>query len=141
MISEPALMIFKTWPSPNSAFFVARILPLLAPPSIRTADPHALRRRLQERVSGDLGRRTATVLWTQAEPQPVVLRQFWIDARVRLAVLFARRLLRSRVEEELQFDLRMPAVLLPKLAHKPGVALGNQTILTEHALDSWRYAL
>jgi predicted permease len=76
-----------------------------------------------------------------------MLRQFWIDARVRLAALLARRLIRSRAEEELQFHLAMleqrniECGLVPTEARAEARRrLGNPTLITEHALDSWRYA-
>src|SRR5690242_1870076 len=76
-----------------------------------------------------------------------MLRQLWIDARIRLAALFGRRRIRSRADEELQFHLAM----LEQRYIERGVApieaqtqarreLGNPTLLTERALDSWRYA-
>src|SRR5882724_11468771 len=76
-----------------------------------------------------------------------MLRQLWIDARVRLAALFARRRIRSRAEEELQFHLAMleqrniECGLAPTEARAQARRqLGNPTFLTEHTLDSWRYA-
>jgi predicted permease len=76
-----------------------------------------------------------------------MLRQFWIDARVRLAALFARRLIRSRAEEELQFHLAMleqrniECGLAPTEARAQAQRrLGNPTLIAEHTLDSWRYA-
>jgi len=76
-----------------------------------------------------------------------MLRQLWLDARTRFAALFARRHLRSRADEELQFHL----VMLEQRYRERGIApaearaqarrqLGNATLLTEHTLDSWRYA-
>ena len=76
-----------------------------------------------------------------------MLRQFWIDARVRLAALFGRRLIRSRAEEELRFHLAMleqrniECGLAPTEARAQARRrLGNPTLITEHTLDSWRYA-
>jgi hypothetical protein len=76
-----------------------------------------------------------------------MLRQIWIDARVRLAALFARRLIRSRAEEELQFHLAMLEQRNIECGLAPAEAraqarrqLGNPTLITEHTLDSWRYA-
>jgi predicted permease len=76
-----------------------------------------------------------------------MLRQFWIDARVRLAALFARRLIRSRAEEELQFHLAMLEQRNIECGFAPAEAraqarrqLGNPMLITEHTLDSWRYA-
>jgi putative ABC transport system permease protein len=75
-----------------------------------------------------------------------MLRQFWIDVRVRLAALFARHHLYSRADEELQFHLAMREQRLMESGVPPGEAhwrarreLGNRTLLTELALDSWRY--
>jgi hypothetical protein len=74
-----------------------------------------------------------------------MLRQFWIDVRVRLAALFARHHLYSRADEELQFHLAMREQRLMESGVPPGEAhwrarreLGNRTLLTELALDSWR---
>jgi len=76
-----------------------------------------------------------------------MLRQFWIDARVRLAALFARRFIRSRAEEELEFHLAMLEQRYIENGLAPAEAraqarreLGNPTLITEHTLDSWRYA-
>src|SRR5215471_1263832 len=76
-----------------------------------------------------------------------MLRQFWIDVRVRVAALFARRNIRARAEEELRFHLRM----LEQHKIKSGMEqteahaqarreLGNSTLIVERTLDSWRYA-
>ncbi|HEY1337398.1 MAG TPA: permease prefix domain 1-containing protein, partial [Bryobacteraceae bacterium] len=77
-----------------------------------------------------------------------MLRQLWIDVRVRLAALFARRLIRSRAEEELQFHLAMLEQRNIECGLGPAEAraqarrqLGNATLLAEHTLDSWRYGL
>ena len=66
--------------------------------------------------------------------------------RVRLAALFARRRLYARADEELQFHLEMRAQRLMESGVPPGEAhrrarreLGNPLLLTELALDSWRY--
>src|ERR1051326_2454270 len=70
-----------------------------------------------------------------------------IDVRVRLAALFARRHIRSRVEEELQFHLAM----LERRKIECGFAaaeshaqarrqLGNPTLISDRTLDSWGYA-
>src|ERR1051326_8421557 len=76
-----------------------------------------------------------------------MLRQFWIDARVRLAALFARRSLRSRAEEELQFHLTMLEQRNIERGLAPAEAraqarrqIGNATLIAEHTVDSWRYA-
>jgi len=66
-----------------------------------------------------------------------MLRQFWIDARVRLAALFGRRHIRARAEEELQFHLAMLEQRYLKSGLAPGEAraqarreLGNPTLIT-----------
>ncbi|HKD05472.1 MAG TPA: ABC transporter permease [Bryobacteraceae bacterium] len=80
-----------------------------------------------------------------------MLRQLWrqlcIDARIRFAALFARRRIRSRAEEELQFHLAMLEQRHIDRGLAPGEAraqarreLGNPTLFTERTLDSWRYA-
>ena len=76
-----------------------------------------------------------------------MLRQFWMDARVRLAALFGRRLIHSRAEEELRFHLAMLEQRNIERGLAPAEAraqarrqLGNPTLLAEHTLDSWRYA-
>ena len=75
-----------------------------------------------------------------------MLRQFWIDLRVRLAALFDRRRLYERADEELQFHLAMREQRLIESgvprdeAHaRARRELGNPTLLTEQALGSWRY--
>src|SRR5215469_3753547 len=76
-----------------------------------------------------------------------MLRQFFIDARVWLAALFARRLIRSRAEEELQFHLAMLEQRKIESGLGPTEAraqarrqLGNSMLIAEHTLASWRYA-
>jgi predicted permease len=76
-----------------------------------------------------------------------MLYQFWIDLRVRLAALFNRRHLRSRAEEEIQFHLAMleqhkieSGLTQVEARGQARRELGNPTLITEHALDSWRYA-
>ena len=76
----------------------------------------------------------------------MMLRQFWIDVRVRLAALFARRDLHARAEEELQFHLAMREQRMIESGVPPADAraqarrqLGNPTLITEQTLDSWRY--
>ncbi|MCZ2075340.1 MAG: ABC transporter permease [Bryobacterales bacterium] len=73
--------------------------------------------------------------------------QLWIDARTRLAALFARRRLYARADEELQFHLAMREQRLVESGVPAGEAharalreLGNPTILAEQTLDSWRYS-
>jgi hypothetical protein len=76
-----------------------------------------------------------------------MFRQFWIDTRVRFAALFARRDIRSRADEELQFHLAMLEQRHIDRGLAPGEAraqarreLGNPALLTERVVDSWRYA-
>jgi predicted permease len=76
-----------------------------------------------------------------------MFRQLWIDARVRFAALFGRREIHSRADEELEFHLEMLEQRHIERGLAPGEAraqarreLGNPTLLTERALDSWRYA-
>src|SRR5260370_23720774 len=75
-----------------------------------------------------------------------MFRQFWIDVRVRLAAVFARRRLYARADEELQFHLAMREQRLIESGVPPGEAhwrarqeLGNPTLLTERTIESWRY--
>ncbi|HLJ48898.1 MAG TPA: ABC transporter permease [Bryobacteraceae bacterium] len=75
-----------------------------------------------------------------------MLRQFWIDLKVRVAALFSRGSLHSRAGEELRFHLRE----LEERKIESGVApedariqarreLGNIALLSEQTVDSWRY--
>jgi predicted permease len=75
-----------------------------------------------------------------------MLRQLWIDVRVRLVALFARRSIRLRAQEELQFHLAMLEQRKIESTAAPAEArslarreFGNPTLLTERALDSWMY--
>jgi predicted permease len=76
-----------------------------------------------------------------------MLRQFWIDVRIRLAALFGRRRLYARADEELRFHLAMREQCLIESGVPPCEAyararreLGNPAALTEQTLDSWRYS-
>lgn len=76
-----------------------------------------------------------------------MLRQLWIDARVRLAAMFGRRDLYERVQEELAFHIEMREQRLIDGGVPPGEArararreFGNATFLTERSLGAWRYA-
>jgi hypothetical protein len=76
-----------------------------------------------------------------------MLKQFWIDVRVRLAALFARRALLERADEELQFHLSMAERRMIESGTPPEMAraqarreFGNPTVIKEQTLDSWRYA-
>jgi hypothetical protein len=75
-----------------------------------------------------------------------MLKQFWIDVRVRLVALFARRGLRARAAEELEFHLAMREQRLVESGLPPTDAraqarreFGNPTLVTDQTLDSWRY--
>jgi predicted permease len=77
-----------------------------------------------------------------------MLSQFWIEVRVRLAALFARRSLHARASEELEFHLAMREQRLIESGAPPAEArerarreLGNPSLLAEQTLDSWRYPL
>jgi predicted permease len=76
-----------------------------------------------------------------------MLSQFWIEVRVRLTALFARRNLHARASEELEFHLAMREQRLIESGVPRGEAytrarreVGNPAVLTEQTLDSWRYA-
>lgn len=76
-----------------------------------------------------------------------MLKQFFIDLRVRLSSIFGRRTLRNRVDEEVQFHLSMIEERLiesgmhPEVAHaKARRKFGNSVVVKERVLDSWRYA-
>ncbi len=75
-----------------------------------------------------------------------MLEQFWIDVRVRLAALFARRSIYARADEELQLHVAMREQRLVELgmsgvdAHaKARRELGNPTLIAQQTLDSWGY--
>jgi predicted permease len=76
-----------------------------------------------------------------------MLSLFWIEVRVRLAALFARRGLHARASEELEFHLAMREQGLIESGVPPAEArerarreLGNPILLAEQTLDSWRYS-
>ncbi|MCL4851315.1 MAG: ABC transporter permease, partial [Bryobacteraceae bacterium] len=76
-----------------------------------------------------------------------MLRQFWIDVRVRLAALFARRAIHERADEEVQFHLAMMEQRRIECGMSPEIAraqarreFGNPTLIREQTHDSWRYA-
>lgn len=78
----------------------------------------------------------------------MIVHQWWIDIRARLAALFGRRGLHARADEELQFHLAMLQQRLIDSGVSPAEArvraqrqLGNVTLLRERTLDSWRYAV
>jgi len=75
-----------------------------------------------------------------------MLRQLWIDVRVRFTAVFARRDIHSRAQEEVQFHLAMleqrnvDAGMAPAEARaRARREFGNPTFITEHTVDSWRY--
>lgn len=75
-----------------------------------------------------------------------MLRQLWIDVRVRLAALFAKGTLRARAEEELRFHLSMAEDRKVEAGEQRADArlharreLGNIPILTEQSIDAWGY--
>jgi predicted permease len=78
----------------------------------------------------------------------VIVQQWWIDIRARLAASFGRRALHARADEELQFHLTMLQQRLIDSGIPPAEArvrarrqFGNVTAIRERTLDSWRYAL
>ena len=78
----------------------------------------------------------------------MIVHQWWIDVRVRLAALFGRRGLHARADEELQFHLAMLEQRLIDSGVSPAEArvraqhqFGNATLIRERTLDSWRYAV
>jgi putative ABC transport system permease protein len=78
----------------------------------------------------------------------VIVQQWWIDIRARLAALFGRRALHARADEELQFHLTMLQQRLIDSGIPPAEArvrarrqFGNVTVIRERTLDSWRYAV
>jgi predicted permease len=75
-----------------------------------------------------------------------MLKQFLIDVRVRLAAVFARRALRERADEEVQFHLCTVERRLIESGTPPEIAraqarrqFGNPTLIKEQTFDSWRY--
>ncbi len=78
----------------------------------------------------------------------MIVQQWWIDVRARLAALFGRRRLYARADEELQFHLVMLEQRLIDSGVPPAEArlraqrqFGNVTLIRERTLDSWRYAV
>ena len=77
----------------------------------------------------------------------MILKQFLIDVRVRLAAMFCRRALRERADEEVQFHLSTVERRLIESGMPPEIAraqarreFGNPTLIGEQTLDSWGYA-
>ena len=77
-----------------------------------------------------------------------MLKQFWIDVRVRLAAVFGRRALHERAEEEVQFHLSMLEERMIESGTPPEIArararreFGNPTLIQERTLDAWPHAL
>ncbi len=75
-----------------------------------------------------------------------MLKQFWIDLRVRLAALFGRHELYARADEEMQFHLAMreqplieEGVPFAEACVRARREFGNPTLFKEKTLDSWRY--
>ena len=78
----------------------------------------------------------------------MIVHQWWIDVRARLAALFGRRGLHARADEELQFHLTMLQQQLIDSGVSPAEArvraqrqFGNVTLIRERTVDSWRYAV
>src|SRR5438270_187999 len=76
-----------------------------------------------------------------------MLKQFWIDMRVRLAAVFTRRAVRERADEEVQFHLSMLERRMTESGMPPEIAraharrqFGNPTLVKEQTFDSWRCA-
>jgi len=77
----------------------------------------------------------------------MMLRQLWIDLRVRLAALFGRQRLYERTDEEVQTHLAMLEQRLVESGLPRDVArirarqaFGNPSVVKEQTVDSWRYA-
>jgi putative ABC transport system permease protein len=76
-----------------------------------------------------------------------MLKQFWIDVRVRLAAVFGRRALHERADEEVQFHLSMLEERVIECGMPPEIArararreFGNPTLIRDRTLDAWPYA-
>jgi predicted permease len=76
-----------------------------------------------------------------------MLRQIWIDLRVRVSALFGRRVLNNRAREEMEFHLTMReqqlmdrGVPADEARRKARREFGNPLLLQEATIDSWRYA-
>ena len=76
-----------------------------------------------------------------------MVRQVWIDFRVRLSALFGRRALNDRAREEMEFHLSMReqqlmdrGVSAEEARSEARREFGNRLLLQETAIDSWRYA-
>src|SRR5262245_50432112 len=76
-----------------------------------------------------------------------MLRQIWIDFRVRVAALFGKRAVKARAREEMEFHLSMREQQLMDLGVPADEArararreFGNRLLLQENTMDSWRYA-
>jgi macrolide transport system ATP-binding/permease protein len=76
-----------------------------------------------------------------------MLKQIWIDLRVRLSALFGRRTLNARAHEEMVFHLTMREQQLMDRGVRADEArsqarreFGNALLLREATIDSWRYA-
>ena len=76
-----------------------------------------------------------------------MLRQIWIDLRVRISALFGRRALNARAREEMEFHLTMREQQLMDLGVPADEArrrarreFGNRLLVEEAMTDSWRYS-
>src|SRR5262245_57605503 len=76
-----------------------------------------------------------------------MLKQIWIDFRVRVSALFARRTLDARPRDEMEFHVAMREQQLRDRGTSPDDArrqarreFGNSLLLQEATIDSWRYA-
>src|SRR5262245_16791717 len=76
-----------------------------------------------------------------------MLRQVWIDFRVRLSALFGRRALNDRAREEMEFHLSMReqqlmdrGVPAEEARSRARREFGNSLLLQETTIDSWRYS-
>jgi hypothetical protein len=76
-----------------------------------------------------------------------MLRQLWIDFRVRLSAIFGRRALNDRAREEMEFHLSMReqqlmyrGVSAEEARRQARREFGNPLLLQETTIDSWRYA-
>jgi predicted permease len=76
-----------------------------------------------------------------------MLKQIWIDLRVRVSALFGRRALNDRAREEMEFHLAMReqqltdcGVPAEEARSKARREFGNRLLLQETTIDSWRYS-
>jgi predicted permease len=76
-----------------------------------------------------------------------MLKQIWIDLRVRVSALFGRRALNARAREEMEFHLAMRerqlmdrGVPVEEARSRARQEFGNRLLLQENTIDSWRYS-